>query len=252
MKKNPASLAFHKIPTTREEIKSTIEKSCIPSLYWILSGKAGSGKTLVMENIASAECYPLHSSRLIDKNICTQLLFESLLAKELCQQPLRFLVEDKGRKVAHLSIPDKLLGAWNKAPHFVVETPLETRVENIYQAHVAHQAEDKAQLVYLEQNQERLGRELYHKLRKLCEAATFEKDAELHKEWIRLLIIEHLDPVFEYYFQHKRASVLFSGSIDEVSLYLKNEIDILKTSAANPEKKNTSGSSKQKSQESKV
>jgi len=228
-----ASQAFHELPFTREEIKKAIEDKSDPNLFWILGGKAGSGKTLVLEQLASLEIYPLHSSRLIDKNVCTQLLFEALLAKELAHTPLRFLVEDKGRKIAHLSIPDKLLRAWDKAPHFIVEAPLEERVSNIFDNHLARLDDTSSQLQYLNQSRERIGDVLYFKLKKLFDAACVEKDAELHKEWIRLMVIEHLDPVYDYYLQHKSPQIAFKGKKDDLISYLKYEVE--KISAANRE-----------------
>lgn len=242
-----ASQAFHELPSTREEIKKTIENKSEANLFWILSGKAGSGKTLVMEQLASLEIYPLHSSRLVDKNICTQLLFEALLAKELAHTPLRFLVEDKGRKIAHLSIPDKLLRAWDKAPHYIVEAPLEERVANIYENHLARLDDTSSQLLYLEQSRERIGDVLYFKLKKLFDAARVEKDAELHKEWIRLLVIEHLDPVYDYYLQHKAPHIAFKGKKSELVSHLKYEIE--KISAANREEMHRLENSKEKSSE---
>jgi tRNA 2-selenouridine synthase SelU len=232
---NHRSTLFREVPSTREEIKNIISQKSIPSLYWILTGKAGSGKSFLMEELGSQDFFPLHSSRLADKNICTQLLFEALLAKELFQNPIRFLVEDKGRKIAHLSIPEKLLQAWNKAPHFYVDTPLEERVENIFNAHIGKQQEDYNQLSFLERNKERMGDTLYQKLHQICKEATHENDPELHKEWIRTLVIEHLDPIFDYYFHHKKPAVIYKAKKSEVLKYLKIESEKLKTIALNRE-----------------
>lgn len=242
-----APQAFHEHPLSREEIKKTIDEKSDPSLFWILSGKAGSGKTLAMEQLASLEIYPLHSSRLVDKNVCTQLLFEALLAKELTHKPLRFLVEDKGRKIAHLSIPHKLLRAWDKAEHFIVETPLEERITNIYETHLARLDDTSSQLLYLQQSRERIGDVLYYKIKKLFDAASVEKDAELHKEWIRLLVIEHLDPVYDYYLQHKAPKIAYKAEKNELTSFLKYEIE--KISAVNHEETRNLESSKEKSSE---
>lgn len=245
-KKSFTPQVFQEVSPTREEIKKIISRKSISSLFWILTGKAGSGKTTVMENLASHEIYPLHSSRLIDKHICTQLLFEALLAKELEQNPLRFIVEDKGRKIAHLSIPDKLLQAWNKAPHFLITAPLEERVHNIYQAHVAGKSVDNAQINFLERSRERMGEALYKKLRRICEAANLEKDEELHKEWIRSFIIEHLDPLFDYYLHHKNPTIQFSGDKDTVTEYLKIQVDRIKSIASSFEEARSEDNSKEK------
>lgn len=205
----------------REETTKTIEAASYPEKFWILFGKAGSGKTSVMDQLASQDFYPLHSSRLINKTVCNQTLFESLLAKELTQKALRFIVEDKGRKVAHLSIPEKLLDAWQKAPHFEVEASLNERVENIFNSHIKDDLSGERHRLYLESKKDRVGEFLFSRLKSIFDSASKEKDPSLHKDWIRLLLVEHLDPVFEHYKHHKNPNIVIKGSASSIVSQLR-------------------------------
>ena len=82
----------------------------------------------------------------------------------------------------------------------------------------------------LEKIQRRLGGLRYQSLKSIMEDAITrhcnEGVPEHHKAWIRGLLVEYYDPMYDYQLSKKSARVVFRGESDSVLDYLFRELDV--------------------------
>ena len=143
------------------------------------------------------------------------------------QWPL--FVEDEGRNIGAVYIPFAFFDVMCRSPLVLVEMPLEFRVQHILQEYVidlladceAENAENAFDYVscYLTEGlrriQKRLGMERYkitaELMKKALQTHLSSGDIQQHEAWIKLLLIEYYDPMYEYQIKKKQELVVFRG-----------------------------------------
>jgi len=211
----------------------------------VLAGRTGVGKTRVIEQLAATadlERLANHRGSAFGRwpdPQPTQIDFENTLAVELIQlweQGYRSVVlEDEGTNVGKLSVPPSLVKHTRVAPMVVLEASVEQRVDEtvrgyitqtlaVYQKRFADEAAftgfSDALLASLDRIKNRLGGARHKTLRQTMHEALEEhrqtSDANAHREWIRVLLTEYYDPMYDYQLASTQDRVVYRGNLESV------------------------------------
>lgn len=215
----------------------------------ILGGRTGSGKTIVlkeMKNSIDLEGLANHRGSSFGSKLNPQPMqidFENNLAYELIQKiedGFKTLVfEDEGKHIGNAFMPDNLISTTLNAPLIILDTLIEERVEITLDEYVI-----QAQEAYIKagfdsaldewsrniQNAmsriiRRLGDEKYKKVSAIFESALNEQKRggsyDGYREWVKFLLEEYYDPMYDYQIQKRSYMVAFRGDSQEVKNYIE-------------------------------
>ena len=218
------------------------------SLAWadmvLISGKTGTGKTRVIQRLErSVDLEGLTNHRdstfgqLPDPQP-SQIDFENSLSiallKLLAGRDSRVFLEDEGRLIGRLNLPESLRERMAQSPMAVVEQSLSERVDVIIEDYVvdlgqryaARHGESGAALHRgklhddLDRIRKRLGGERHQRVSDSMTAAFAAQDdhGDLvgHREWITILLEQYYDPMYEYQMDQRSGEILFRGSREAV------------------------------------
>ena len=142
---------------------------------------------------------------------------------------LPVFVEDEGRRIGRITVPDSLYDAMLKAPRAILQLDLQGRIELIAEDYVQHSWPayreaygDAAEREFsrfvldnLERIQKRLGGERYRQVRDCFEDAlgVFFRDgtASSFYDGIRILLEQYYDPMYRYQIESKQVEIIFEG-----------------------------------------
>lgn len=204
----------------------------------LLGGRTGSGKTKLLAQIPGAidlEALARHRGSAfgaLDERQPTPVNFEGGLAAALLRHETTrheadrpVVLEDEARTIGRLAIPAVLFDAMVQAPIALLEVPTETRVENIYEEYVCQATAPAAGLLAaLARIERRLGGERYRHIaglmRRAFASAPDGNAAELHRRWIRQLLADYYDPMYDYQLEAKQSRVAMRGEPEAVRAYL--------------------------------
>jgi tRNA 2-selenouridine synthase len=228
----------------RRYLIDTLEQSVGRSDLVLIAGKTGSGKTRVIEALATSidlEGLARHRGSsfggLLDPQP-GQIDFENQLAiamlKRLHGGTSRLYVEDEGHLIGRLSLPAVLRDRMRNAPMAVVEEPLASRVATVLGDYIIDLGEryrrrygeagterHRDQLLGgLQRIRKRLGGERYALLSGMMTRAFEDQwqrgDVAGHCEWIAALLEQYYDPMYEYQLSQRSGRRLFGGTRDAV------------------------------------
>lgn len=140
-------------------------------------------------------------------------------------------LEDEGRLIGRIALPEILRLRMQTAPLVLVEEAVESRVQVVledyiidlgkrFQSRLGVKDGDVAHrerlLDGLDRIRKRLGGAQHQAIRALMEAA-FEKQAatgstEPHRDWICALLSDYYDPMYRYQLKKRQGEILFRGS----------------------------------------
>ncbi len=213
--------------------------------FRIVSGRTGTGKTrllLELPNPVDLEGMANHRGSSFGRQVTpqpSQIDFENRLAVALLKAAHRHdgpvYLEDESRLVGRCYLPDSLNHRIATSPLMILERPLNERIEIIRQDYVedmlaayvdrdgpgAGWASFRDYLLSaLDRIRKRLGGERHRQLRAIMSAALDEQeasgDARGHHEWIKVLLTEYYDPMYDYQLGQKQARILVRGSAEEL------------------------------------
>jgi tRNA 2-selenouridine synthase len=151
--------------------------------------------------------------------------------ERFARRPL--LVEDEGRCIGRVNLPDYLYAAMLQAPRALLEAGIERRVQMIREDYIernwpeyrrVHADDAEAEfsrfvLDNLARIQKRLGSDRYRRVRKEFEAALAKLfasgDASDFDAGIRTLLEEYYDPMYRYQIEAKQPEIVFRGDETE-------------------------------------
>ena len=239
------ALRRHLLRTT---IRVASEKKII-----IVAGKTGTGKTHLINNLTRSvdlEGLANHRGSAFGRRVSAQpaqSVFENLLALDLLRQEREggatLFLEDESRAIGSISLPLELHRAMSVAPIVRVEESLDFRVETILNDYIVSNLTDfrlldpvqgdflfsESLLASLDRIKKRLGGERHSALRDIMSAAlTGNNDHDQHRAWIRGLLVDYYDPMYEYQMTKKARRVVFKGDSDTF-LEWASEFDQLQT-----------------------
>jgi tRNA 2-selenouridine synthase len=219
----------------------------------ILSGRTGSGKTLLLNRIhdkIDLERIFNHRGSAFGKHVTpqpSQIDVENRLSIELLKfrknsvnkNVNKLVLEDEAVAIGSRRLPDIVAQTMRQSPLIILEAGTDERVANIYEEYITqalaeHQAMlgetsgfdtwAKGLLTALEKIQRRLGGLHYTAIKSLMEyAITMHRNSaepEHHKAWIRSLLTEYYDPMYDYQLGRKTERVVFRGEQDDVLNHL--------------------------------
>ncbi len=210
--------------------------------FLIIGGKTGSAKTHLLNRLGSKidlEGLANHRGSAFGRRIQqqpNQINFENHLAIALLKLPEernKIFLEDESRAIGSLSIPLSLYQAMSSSPIAMIEESLDFRVETILNDYIISNLRDFQQqdpttaaslfaeflLGSLQRIQKRLGGERYQHISTLMNTALGIKQEaesnEAHKLWIKSLLQDYYDPMYEYQMGKKLERVVFRGDSEE-------------------------------------
>ncbi len=213
----------------------------------LIAGRTGTGKTRVIRALGNAidlEGLARHRGSAFGHLVepqPSQIDFENVLSvtmmRHLVEAGPRIFLEDEGRLIGRVSLPDALRDAMACAPMLVVEESMDSRIEAVIEDYVidlgrryaAREAEEGPMahctrlLGDLDRIRKRLGGERHQRVTRLLQAAFHQQwsDGSLdgHRAWIKVLLADYYDPMYEYQLGKRRGDVLFSGSREAVAQF---------------------------------
>lgn len=218
----------------------------------LLSGRTGTGKTRVIEQLTQTldlEGLAHHRGSSFGRrpgDQPAQIDFENALAigllrlREAGDRPL--VLEDEGRLIGRCALPLPLQEAMKSAPRIMIEEDLESRVQVTLEDYVLAPVAEYAAFYGADQAEERLGAELLAGLDRiqrrlggarhttlrsaLCTALALQKktgQVDAHREWIRVLLRDYYDPMYDYMLSKREGAALFSGTRQAVQEFLMDQ-----------------------------
>ena len=228
----------------RRYLIEQLERSVAQAELILVGGKTGTGKTRVIQALPrSVDLEGLARHRgstfgqLPDPQP-SQIDFENALSiallKLLDTADTRIYLEDEGRLIGRLYLPEALRERMRLAPLVLVEESIDARIDVVVEDYVLDlgkryrarhgDAGPRAHAQKLQDDlsriRKRLGGERYQQVSGLMTGA-FEQqwtsgDPAGHREWIARLLLEYYDPMYEYQLEQRRGEVLFRGGRDAV------------------------------------
>lgn len=219
--------------------------------FLLLGGRTGAAKTELLNKLPNSvdlEGLAHHRGSSFGRRVGgqpTQIDFENSLSIDLlhrdqlpANQPL--VLEDEGHFIGRCTLPLPLQEVMNRAQIVVVDVNLEERLEHSFKNYILDNLDDwRAQTDEetafenfaqdlrdaLDRVRRRLGGARHAELSAILERALVAHqggDENLHRDWIRPLLSDYYDPMYDYQLQQKTARIVFRGSSAEVSEYLHN------------------------------
>ena len=201
----------------------------------ILAGRTGAGKTTILKDLNSSidlEKHALHRGSAfggLTEEQPTTINFENNLASEYIKHNNKILfLEDESRRIGKLSIPNAWYTRMKKSKIVLIELDLEERISNIAKEYVYSPLKNgmsKERLNKLLQSSlfrihKRLGLKLYNEISIKIQTILIDLNKKPHEEWIKELLINYYDPMYDYQLEVKKDRCLFKGNKSEVINFL--------------------------------
>ena len=218
----------------------------------ILGGRTGIGKTLFLKKLKQQidlEGIFHHRGSVFGKHVTPQpgqIDIENTLSiellKHLHQGHTQIVFEDEGGNIGSRRLPEVLIKKMKQSPLVMLEASIEERVDITFQEYIIealaeHQTFYDAELGFqrwteqlheaLDKIQRRLGGVRHKELKALLNNAIQQHttgNTESHKEWIKVLLVEYYDPMYDYQLSKNKERVVFKGTREEVFDYLTNKV----------------------------
>ncbi len=218
----------------------------------LLSGMTGSGKTEVigqLENSIDLEQLAGHRGSSFGKQIDnqpSQISFENRLAVELLKwkqkQQRQLVLESESRMIGRRAIPHSFFAKMKNAPRIRLVDSLDNRIARIFREYVeeqlasyqSHYGEENGTLKFseslfhsLDQIKKRLGGanfSLAYKYMSDALASPYSVDRLKHQAWIRVLLENYYDPLYEKHNRQFMEQTRFVGNREQVLAWLQQNI----------------------------
>lgn len=231
-----------------DELAVSIDK--IP--FVIVSGLTGSGKTRILKKIqhhVDLEGIANHRGSAFGRDAGdTQpgiIDWENQVSIELLKHRHRFsgkpiFLEDEGRCIGRINMPENLHQKMQKAPRAILEVDIESRIQLIsedyilsawpqYQALYCDSAEiEFSRYIFdnLARIQKRLGGDKYKQVRQCFESALIkfyrDQNPSGFDQGIHTLLVDYYDPMYRYQLSNKAADIIFQGSENDYLDWVEN------------------------------
>jgi tRNA 2-selenouridine synthase len=221
----------------------------------MLGGRTGIGKTVLLQKLrqqVDLEGIFHHRGSVFGKHATpqpSQIDIENRLSIELLKlrnkEYSHIVIEDEGTSIGSRSIPDVLFHKMKQSPLILLEASVDERINITFQEyiieslaeHQLHHGDEEGFQYWAEQLhtsidkiQRRLGGVRHKELKALLSDAIQQQlstgNRELHKQWIRLLLVDYYDPMYDFQTAKKEDRVVFRGQQNDVLAYLQSHYQI--------------------------
>jgi tRNA 2-selenouridine synthase len=218
----------------------------------MLGGRTGIGKTVLLQRLdqqVDLEGIYHHRGSVFGKHVTpqpSQIDIENRLSIELLKirnkEYSQIVLEDEGTNIGSRAIPDVLFAKMKQSPLILLEASIDERIDITFQEYISeslaeHQrynGEDAGfeswanQLqTSIDKIQRRLGGVRHKELKALLTDAIQRQistgDADAHKDWIKVLLVDYYDPMYDFQTEKKLERVVYRGTQEEVLGYLKEQ-----------------------------
>ena len=219
----------------RNECLNIIDEACIDEKKWIvIAGMTGTNKTgiiTLLNNGIDLEGLANHRGSAFggfETPQPTPIDFENNLACDYLKIDNKTIIfEDESRTIGRLVIPEKFYNRIINAEIVIIKEPIEVRVDHIFREYVRDALVSQSSDVIknklsdqLSRISKRLGIENFKRINKQLQIA-FQKDSKAsHFIWIKELLSNYYDKMYEYQLDKKKDRCIFTGSWKEVKEYL--------------------------------
>jgi tRNA 2-selenouridine synthase len=235
----------------RRFLLEELSRSVASGRFVLISGKTGTGKTRVISHLpAAVDLEGLANHRgssfgQLPTPQPTQIDFENSLSiallKLLAQDSGHIYLEDEGRNIGRVHLPDSLSEKMKVAPMLVVDQSVEERVDVVIEDYVVdlgrrytllHGEEgsrlhSEKLLDDLYRIRKRLGGERHLQVREMMTAAFArqwqDSDLSLHRRWVAFLLEKYYDPMYDYQLSRRDGEQLFHGDRDAVVAWVQEQ-----------------------------
>lgn len=233
----------------RQFLLNSLEQICREQKIRVLAGHTGSAKTDLLLEIPDAvdlEGIANHRGSAFGRRADgqpSQIDFENRLTIAMLKHQHKhpgkpMVLEDESRLIGRCALPHVLREAMAKAPLIQLQSDLDARTEHSYVNYILRKSAEWQQHVGRAQGFElfiadlreslfrvrkRLGGEQYATLSEQMEraiAAHRAGDDTVHRVWIRSLLRDYYDPMYDYQGQKHHERVVFSGKAEDVRQFL--------------------------------
>ncbi|MDZ7826277.1 MAG: tRNA 2-selenouridine(34) synthase MnmH [Gammaproteobacteria bacterium] len=217
----------------------------------VIGGRTGTGKTRLLDRLARSidlEGLARHRGSAFGPRVDPQpapIDFENRLALRLMQLEASataapVAIEDESRNVGRLSVPPALLASMAGAPLMLLEASVEERVRVTLEDYVIagrreHEArfgEDEGFRAFSDYLLGALGRvrrrlggarhaEIEASMREALELQERTGDPSGHEHWIRRMLVEYYDPMYDHQLSGKLDRVIARGDMDELEARIR-------------------------------
>ncbi len=221
----------------------------------IIGGRTGCGKTRFLQHFEATidlEKLANHRGSAFGPRVLAQpnqTNFENQLTieliKHLHQMKQPILLEDEGRSIGSRSVPESFHKQMKASPLIVLDVPETERIEITHQEYI-HDALAEHTALYgvedgfnkwsdyllnsLDKIKKRLGGERHQQIRETLTQAIAQQRkngaTEQHKDWIRTLLVDYYDPMYNYQIEKNRKRITYQGDKKSVIQYLKTNWEI--------------------------
>ena len=221
----------------------------------ILGGRTGIGKTILLQRFQQQidlEGIFHHRGSVFGKHVTpqpSQIDIENQLSIELMKHTnnsqLNLLFEDEAANIGSRRIPEVLFNKMKQSPLVLLEANVDDRVNITFNEYITeslaehqqHYGQDQGFDIWanqlndaIDRIQRRLGGARYSELKKiLCDALLQQQttnNSDFHKTWIRSLLVDYYDPMYDFQISKKQSRVAFKGYSDEVLDFLDKNYNI--------------------------
>lgn len=224
----------------RRFLIDSLESLIASSEFRIISGRTGTGKTRVLQqlpNPVDLEGLANHRGSSFGRQVTpqpSQIDFENRLAVSMLKATHRvggaIYLEDESRLVGRCALPLSLRARMAEAPLMVLEQSMEERtaiiredyVDNMLRDYTARDGElagwqnfQEYLLSALDRIHKRLGGERHRELRDMMAGALEQQqhngEPGGHDAWIRALLENYYDPMYDYQLDQKKGRIVVQG-----------------------------------------
>ena len=221
----------------------------------MIGGRTGIGKTrllLKLKQQIDLEGIFHHRGSVFGKHVTeqpSQIDIENKLSIELLklrkQEHTSIAIEDEGTNIGSRDIPTVLFNRMKQSPMILLEASIEQRIDITHQEYIVEslaehqkhkgieaglQSWSEQLQTSIDKIQRRLGGVRYKELKEILSDAIEQQvltgDSEHHKTWIKPLLVDYYDPMYDYQTEQKLDRVIFRGQQEEVIDYLKEHYEI--------------------------
>lgn len=220
---------------------------------YVIGGRTGSNKTSLINALQTGvdlEGFANHRGssfgRPVDGVQPTQISFENALAVRLLKIEDRYagipmFYEDEGTRVGGIGLPDTIATTIKTSPMAIVEEDLDFRIDIIHRDYIVTRLKEfnseNGQENFagfanylqdaLSRVRKRLGGVRYQAINGLLNTALMihekKDDDSLHKDWIRQLLVEYYDPMYDYQLSKKEQPIAIRGTGAEILAWAKDQ-----------------------------
>tara|TARA_B110000263_G_scaffold192510_1_gene170506 strand:- start:1140 stop:2192 length:1053 start_codon:yes stop_codon:yes gene_type:complete len=224
---------YKALRNTAIEILNSVNKD--QKSWIILAGRTGSGKTAILNNLNSAidlEKHAMHRGSAfggLAKQQPTAINFENNLASEYIKHNSNILfLEDESKMIGKIILPNAWHRKMKESKIIIIELAIEERIINIATEYIYNPLKNglsKEKLNKVLQSslfkiQKRLGLKLYNEISMKIQKILIDSYKIPHEEWIKELLINYYDPMYDYQLETKKDRCLLKSNKSEVVKFL--------------------------------